>query len=158
MHCADSAELAFTSRMTLIKAAQKTLDIQYYAIFADDTTERMFEALREAAKRGVRIRILLDDFNTSGKNAQVLKLAFERNIELRLFNPLPGGRGSMFLRILSNLKDVARIQRRMHNKIFVGRQRRGHHRRPQPGRNLFRPERRHQLCRHRHPGRWPHRA
>jgi putative cardiolipin synthase len=116
---ADSAELAFTSRMTLIKAAQKTLDIQYYAIFADDTTERMFEALREAATRGVRVRILLDDFNTSGKNAQVLKLAFEKNIELRLFNPLPGGRGSMFLRILRNLKDVDRMQRRMHNKIFA---------------------------------------
>ena len=114
-----SAELAFTSRMTLIKAAQKTLDIQYYAIFADETTERMFEALREAAGRGVRIRILLDDFNTSGKNAQVLKLAFEKNIELRLFNPLPGGRGSLMFRILGNLKDTARMQRRMHNKIFV---------------------------------------
>ena len=114
-----SAELAFTSRMALIKAAQKTLDIQYYAIFADDTTARMFEALREAASRGVRIRILLDDFNTSGKNAQVLKLAFEKNIELRLFNPLPGSRRSMFFRILSNLKDLDRIQRRMHNKIFV---------------------------------------
>ena len=114
-----NAELAFTSRMTLVKAAQKTLDIQYYTIFADDTTERIFDALREAAGRGVRIRILLDDFNTSGKNAQVLKLAFEKNIELRLFNPLPGGRGSLAVRILSNLKDVARIQRRMHNKIFV---------------------------------------
>ena len=114
-----NAELAFPSRMTLIKAAQKTLDIQYYAIFADDTTERMFDALREAAGRGVRIRILLDDFNTSGKNAQVLKLAFEKNFELRLFNPLPGGRESMVLRIVSNLKDVARMQRRMHNKIFV---------------------------------------
>lgn len=113
------AELAFTSRMTLIKAAQKTLDIQYYAIFADETTERMFDALREAAGRGVRIRILLDDFNTSGKNAQVLKLAFEKNIELRLFNPLPGGRGSLMFRILGNLKDTARMQRRMHNKIFV---------------------------------------
>jgi cardiolipin synthase C len=105
--------------MTLIKAAQKTLDIQYYAIFADETTERMFEALREAAARGVRIRILLDDFNTSGKNAQVLKLAFEKNFELRLFNPLPGGRGSLMFRILGNLKDTARMQRRMHNKIFV---------------------------------------
>ncbi len=116
---ADSAELAFTSRMTLIKAAQKTLDIQYYAIFADDTTERLFDALREAAGRGVRIRILLDDFNTSGKNAQVLKLAFEKNIAMRLFNPLPGGRSSMFVRILSNLRDVDRMQRRMHNKIFA---------------------------------------
>ena len=115
----DSAELAFTSRMTLIKAAQKTLDLQYYAIFSDPTTERLFDALREAAGRGVRIRILLDDFNTSGKNAQVLQLAFEKNMELRLFNPLPGGRGSMALRILSNLKDSARMQRRMHNKMLV---------------------------------------
>ena len=114
-----NAELAFTSRMALIKAAEKTLDIQYYAIFHDDTTERLFDALREAAARGVRIRILLDDFNTSGKNAQVLKLAFEKNFELRLFNPLPGGRASMAWRILSNLKDVARMQRRMHNKIMV---------------------------------------
>ena len=114
-----NAELAFTSRMTLIKAAQKTLDIQYYAIFFDSTTERLFDALRDAAKRGVRIRILLDDFNTSGKNAQVLKLAFEHNFELRLFNPLPGGRESMFFRILGNLNDVKGMQRRMHNKIFV---------------------------------------
>lgn len=115
----NSAELAFTSRMALINAAQKTLDIQYYAIHSDETTERMFDALRNAAARGVRIRILLDDFNTAGKNAQVLKLAFEKNIELRLFNPLPGGRGSLFLRIITSLKDVDRIQRRMHNKIFV---------------------------------------
>ncbi|MDO8386455.1 MAG: phospholipase D family protein [Polaromonas sp.] len=115
----NSAELAFTSRMALINAAQKTLDIQYYAIHADETTDRMFDALRAAAARGVRIRILLDDFNTAGKNAQVLKIAFEPNIELRLFNPLPGNRRSLFFRILGSLKDVDRMQRRMHNKIFV---------------------------------------
>ena len=113
------AELAFTSRMTLIKAAQKTLDIQYYAIFQDDTTERLFAAVRDAAARGVRVRILLDDFNTSGKHAQVLKLAFVPNISLRLFNPLPGTRSSLMARILINLKDTDRIQRRMHNKMLV---------------------------------------
>ena len=114
-----TADLAFTSRMTLINAAQKTLDIQYYAIFADSTTERLFAALRAAAARGVRIRILLDDFNASGKNAQVLKLAFEKNIELRLFNPIPGNRSALALRLLANVHDVNRIQRRMHNKILV---------------------------------------
>lgn len=114
-----NAELAFTSRMTLIKAAQKTLDIQYYAIFQDETTERLFDAIRDAAARGVRVRILLDDFNTSGKNAQVLKLAFVPNISLRLFNPLPGSRSSLMARILMNLKDTNRIQRRMHNKMLV---------------------------------------
>ena len=69
--------------------------------------------------RGVRIRIVLDDFNTSGKNAQVLKLAFEKNMEMRLFNPLPGGRRSLFFRLIGNLRDVEGMQRRMHNKIFV---------------------------------------
>jgi putative cardiolipin synthase len=114
-----TGELAFTSRMTLIKAAEKTLDLQYYAIHADDTTERLFEALREAAGRGVRVRILLDDFNTAGKDAQVLQLALEKNIEMRLFNPLPSSRSSAFFRIVSSLNDAARLQRRMHNKIFV---------------------------------------
>ncbi len=114
-----SAELAFTSRMTLIKAAEKTLDLQYYAIHADGTTERLFDALREAAGRGVRVRILLDDFNTAGENAQILKFAFEKNVEMRLFNPLPSSRGSSLWRIVSSLSDAARLQRRMHNKIFV---------------------------------------
>ena len=114
-----SAELAFTIRMTLIKEADKTLDLQYYAVHADDTTDRLFEALREAAARGVRVRILLDDFNTAGKDAQVLKLAFEKNIEMRLFNPLPSNRSSSMWRIVSSLSDAARLQRRMHNKIFV---------------------------------------
>lgn len=114
-----SAELAFSSRMTLIKAAQKTLDLQYYAINADDSTQRMLDALREAGERGVRVRVLLDDFNTSGKNAQVLGLAFNKNIELRLFNPLPSNRASPVFRIISSLNDVARLQRRMHNKMLV---------------------------------------
>ena len=93
--------------------------MQYYAIHADDTTDRMFEALRDAARRGVRVRILLDDFNTAGKDAQVLKLAFEKNIEMRLFNPLPSNRASALWRIVSSLSDAARLQRRMHNKIFI---------------------------------------
>ena len=114
-----NAELAFTSRMTLIRAAEKTLDLQYYAVHADDTTDRLLDALREAAARGVRVRILLDDFNTAGKDAQVLRLAFEKNIDMRLFNPLPSNRSSATWRIISSLSDAARLQRRMHNKIFV---------------------------------------
>lgn len=113
------AELAFSSRLALIQAAQKTLDLQYYAILADDTTTRLLDAVRDAAGRGVRVRILLDDFNTSGKNAEVLMMAFEDNVELRLFNPLPAGRGSALTRIVSSLHDAARLQRRMHNKMLV---------------------------------------
>ncbi|MES2979902.1 MAG: phospholipase D family protein [Pseudomonadota bacterium] len=115
----DNAALAFSTRLALIDSAEKSLDLQYYAIHSDETTDRLLDGLRRAAARGVRIRILLDDFNISGEDAQVLQLAFVPGIELRVFNPIPGSRSSIFFRVLGSLKDVDRIQRRMHNKIFV---------------------------------------
>jgi phosphatidylserine/phosphatidylglycerophosphate/cardiolipin synthase-like enzyme len=65
------------------------------------------------------VRILLDDFNSVGEDAQVLRLAFEPNVEMRLFNPIPGTRRNMVGRILTSLHDVGRMQKRMHNKLFL---------------------------------------
>jgi cardiolipin synthase C len=115
----DSVEAAFSSRLALIEAAQRSLDLQYYAIHADHSTEVLLQRLRDAARRGVRVRLLLDDFNTVGKDAQVLRLAFEPNVEIRLFNPLPGSRSSLVGRLVTSLKDIPRIQKRMHNKLFI---------------------------------------
>ncbi|MBC7380478.1 MAG: phospholipase D family protein [Burkholderiaceae bacterium] len=115
----SSVEMAYGGRLALIEAAQKTLDLQYYAIHADSSTERLLQRLRAAARRGVRVRILLDDFNTVGRDVQVLRLAYEPNIEMRLFNPLPGGRRSSIGRILGSLDEISRIQQRMHNKLFI---------------------------------------
>jgi putative cardiolipin synthase len=115
----DQVDTALTSRLALIEGARRTLDLQYYAIHADASSEVLLERLRAAARRGVRVRILLDDFNTVGQDAQVLRLGFERNVELRLFNPLPGSRKSMIGRIVTSLHDVPRIQKRMHNKVFI---------------------------------------
>jgi phosphatidylserine/phosphatidylglycerophosphate/cardiolipin synthase-like enzyme len=114
-----SVEQAYGMRIALIEAATRTLDLQYYAIHADSSTETMLERIRDAASRGVRVRILLDDFNTAGRNAQVLRLGFVPNIELRLFNPLAGSRGSLIGRLLGSLHDIPRIQQRMHNKVFI---------------------------------------
>ena len=115
----DSVDSAFTSRLALIEAAQRTLDLQYYAIHADSSTEQLLEPLRAAAARGVRVRVLLDDFNSVGADAQVLRLAFEKNIEVRLFNPIAGSRASLMGRVFTSLTDVGRIQKRMHNKLFI---------------------------------------
>lgn len=112
-------EAAYTSRLALVDAAQKTLDLQYYAILVDHSTEQFVLRLRDAATRGVRIRILLDDFNTTGANAQFLRLAFEPNIEMRLFNPLPGSRRSLLGRLIGSLGNIEQAQRRMHNKMFI---------------------------------------
>ena len=115
----ENVQEALAARLALTDAAQKTLDLQYYAIHADASTELILQHLREAARRGVRVRLLLDDFNAVGKDAQVLRLAFEPNVQVRLFNPLPGSRSSLLGRILTSLKDVDRIQKRMHNKLFI---------------------------------------
>ena len=115
----DGVDAAYASRLALIRAAEHTIDLQYYAVHADSSTELLLEALRAAARRGVRIRLLLDDFNTVGKDAQVLRLAFEPNVQIRLFNPLPGTRDSLVGHILGSLHDGARIAKRMHNKLFV---------------------------------------
>ena len=115
----DHVDLAFSSRLALIDGAGRTLDLQYYAIHADPSTEQLLERIRAAADRGVRVRILLDDFNSVGADAQVLRLAFLKNIEVRLYNPLPGSRASLLGRIFTSLFDIGRIQKRMHNKLFI---------------------------------------
>ncbi|RYF23591.1 MAG: phospholipase D family protein [Comamonadaceae bacterium] len=110
---------AYGSRLALVREAQKTLDLQYYAIHADASSERLLRGVVSAARRGVRVRILLDDFHSTGRNALVMRMAFEPNIEMRMFNPVAGTRGSSLGRMWGSLTDFARVQQRMHNKLFL---------------------------------------
>lgn len=115
----DGPQAAYGSRLALVQGAQKTLDLQYYAIHADASTARLLLGVRDAARRGVRVRILLDDFHSTGRDARVMRLAFEPNIEMRMFNPLTGARASTLGRLVSSLDDASRVQQRMHNKLFI---------------------------------------
>ncbi len=111
--------MAYASRLALTRQAGKTLDIQYYAIHADASTAALLREVRAASARGVRVRILLDDFNSTGQNALVMRMAFLPGVEMRMFNPLPGGRGAGVLRALGSLHDFQRMQHRMHNKLYI---------------------------------------
>ncbi len=110
---------AYGSRLALVESARKTLDLQYYAIHADASSERLLRGVVAAARRGVRVRVLLDDFHSTGRNALVMGLAFQPNIEMRMFNPVAGPRGSMVGRLWGSLTDFSRVQQRMHNKLFI---------------------------------------
>lgn len=115
----DGPQTAYGSRLALVDGAQKTLDLQYYAIHADQSTAKLLRDIVKAAKRGVRVRVLLDDFHSTGPDAQVMRLAFVPNIEMRMFNPLAGSRSSSLGRAWTILTDFQRAQQRMHNKLFV---------------------------------------
>lgn len=112
-------QAAYSSRLSLVENAQQTLDLQYYAIHADESTARLLRGIVDAARRGVRVRVLLDDFHSTGPDAQVMRLAFVPNIEMRMFNPLAGSRRSTLGRIWTLLTDFQRAQQRMHNKLFI---------------------------------------
>ncbi|WP_454722226.1 phospholipase D family protein [Delftia acidovorans] len=115
----SGAQAAYGARLALVEGAQQTLDLQYYAIHADESTQRLLRGVVEAARRGVRVRVLLDDFHSTGANAQVMRLAFVPGIEMRMFNPLAGARSSALGRAYTLLTDFQRAQQRMHNKLFI---------------------------------------
>jgi phosphatidylserine/phosphatidylglycerophosphate/cardiolipin synthase-like enzyme len=114
-----SGEDAFGSLAALADSAERTLDLQYYLIRGDASSRALLTRVQSAAERGVRVRMLIDDLNTAGEDGLLLRLAEHRNIDVRLYNPLPGGRGSTVTRVLASLTDIARINRRMHNKMMV---------------------------------------
>ena len=115
---ADGAD-AFDARLALIRRAEKTLDVQYYLI-ADDASGREFvRALQAAAARGVRVRVLVDDLYATGQDARFAALAAQDRVEVRLFNPLPVRGGGFAQRIVFSMHEFSRINRRMHNKLFI---------------------------------------
>ena len=110
---------AFEARIALAHAAERSIDVQYYQI-ADDASGREFlAALCEAAGRGVRVRVLVDDLQAAGQDALLAGFAARPNVELRLFNPLPVREGSVGGRVLFSAHEFSRINRRMHNKLFI---------------------------------------
>lgn len=106
---------AFAARVALADSAEYTLDVQYY-IWRNDTSGRLLiQHLYQAAERGVRIRLLLDDNNTAGMDRLWAAVDAHPNIEIRLFNPFANRRW----RALGYLSDFDRLNRRMHNKSFT---------------------------------------
>lgn len=115
----SSAPASLQARLALIERAQVALDLQVYQFKGDGTGRLLMRALRDAAARGVRVRLLLDDLYTAGDDALWLGLAAHANVEVRLFNPFTFGRQSLFTRLTVTLLGDARLHRRMHNKLFV---------------------------------------
>ncbi|WP_076416832.1 phospholipase D family protein [Shewanella sp. UCD-KL12] len=106
---------AFIGRLALIKSANTSIDLQYYIYRSDDTGKLLLWHLLDAAERGVRVRILLDDLTTKRLDQGLINIASHPNIEVQLFNP-SFSRG---LRGIEFLTGFSRMNRRMHNKSLT---------------------------------------
>ena len=109
----------FATRMQMIDAAQRTLDVQYYIFTADSTGLLLTGSLLAAADRGVHLRILIDDGATAAGDEQIQVLAAHPQIEVRIFNPFAYRGHFRLLRGLEFALDWRRLDYRMHNKLFV---------------------------------------
>lgn len=99
----------------LAQYAERSLDIQYYLYHTDTSGYLLTQVILDAADRGVRVRVLLDDMDLGGRDREMVTLNQHPNIEIRSFNPFIRGQwrlGQMLTRFGS-------VTRRMHNKAFI---------------------------------------
>lgn len=106
---------AIAARLQLIDKAEKTLDLQYYIWDNDTIGSLALYKIIQAADRGVKVRLLMDDNNAKAMEGIYLALDQHQNIDVKLFNPYRFRR----MRPVEMILDLKRINRRMHNKTFT---------------------------------------
>lgn len=108
---------AYAARAVITQYAGRSLDLQYY-IWHDDLIGHLFARdLYDAAERGVRVRLLLDDMNAKGMDQALLALDAHPNIELRLYNPFRNRDGLWWL--VEMVQRIFSVNHRMHNKAWI---------------------------------------
>ena len=113
------AHEAFFARLFMISRAQRTLDLQYYLFGGDMTSTLLTGSILRAADRGVHVRLLVDALSLVGRDYQAAVLNMHPNVEIRLFNPVAGHAGGFVARMIGMISSPRRLNRRMHNKLFV---------------------------------------
>jgi cardiolipin synthase C len=109
---------AFAIRARTAAVAGRSLDVQTYIWHDDLTGSYLAWRLLEAADRGVRVRLLVDDMDARSKNYQFAALDAHPNIEVRMFNPFASRSGGARF-AAEFLGDFGRLNRRMHNKSWI---------------------------------------
>jgi len=108
---------ALMTRAALIDRAERSVDFQTFIFDADEVGAFILDHLIAAARRGVRVRILLDDYELGLEDGLLARLDAEPNVEVRLFNPFPDR--ARWTRSVQMVWNMDRLGRRMHNKVLV---------------------------------------
>ena len=112
----DNNAESLQQRLMLIDEARYSLDIQYYLWYADDSGELIFKRVMDAARRGVRVRVITDDVLLASEDEKIAAIDAHPNAEIRLFNPW---RQHSSRRAVKAAQTLERFNYRMHNKLIV---------------------------------------
>jgi phosphatidylserine/phosphatidylglycerophosphate/cardiolipin synthase-like enzyme len=96
----DSNQLALSARLALADEAAVSLDMQYFVWQSDSSGHLLADRMLHAAERGVKVRILIDDFGVSGRGGDV-----ESTMGARSWAELPAA-AVKYIRRLEELIEV----------------------------------------------------
>ncbi len=122
----DVGDEALLLRIHLIRAAQHSIDMQTIIWMNDETGRLLMYEMIQAAKRGVKVRLLIDHF-VSEKHPEVAAFlaTVHPNLQIKLYNPIVGLfsahpiNPSILDRLTKLLSGFNKVNQRMHNKVFV---------------------------------------
>jgi len=109
---------SFAIRERTAALAGRSLDVQTYIWKGDTTGTYLAYRLLQAADRGVKVRLLVDDMDARSHNYEFAALAAHPNIEVRMFNPFKSRTGSLSF-LFEAMGSFSRINHRMHNKTWI---------------------------------------
>jgi len=113
----DASYNALAARLALLDTAVSSIDIQTYLWYPDLSGKLVLEHAMLAAKRGVHVRLIVDDLLTIGQDQILSELDRWPNVEVRLFNPWRDrsllARGGQFI------AEMERMNTRMHDKLLI---------------------------------------
>ena len=112
----DNNAESLHQRLMLIDEARYSLDIQYYLWYGDDSGLLVSKRVMDAARRGVRVRLITDDVLLASEDETIAVLDAHPNVQARLFNPW---RQHSSQRSVKAAQTIERFNYRMHNKLIV---------------------------------------
>ncbi len=117
----DYGQDALVSRLDLIRGATATIDLQTYIFDEDDSGHLVLEELLAAARRGVRVHLLVDQLSALRQVETLAALASAHvNFEIRIYNPvLDRARITYPMYAWAAACCWRRLNQRMHGKLLL---------------------------------------
>lgn len=117
----EAGQDALLTQIHLIRAARETIGVQSFIFAEDDAGYFVLEELLAAARRGVQVRVLVDQLFSVDDVQLLARLSHAHaNFELRMYNPTFGEAHTGKLEFVAGiLCCFRRFNHRMHNKLIV---------------------------------------